>query len=98
MKIRQPPGPEKGETAHAVDRYSASRDAGSGRAARRVIGYYAICPTLVVREDIPKPLAPGMLRATPGWLLPKLALDVSRRGANARQWARSSLLDDLETV
>jgi hypothetical protein len=39
-----------------------------------------------------------MLRATPGWLLPKLALDVSRRGANARQWARSSLLDDLETV
>ena len=86
MKIRQPPGPEKGETAHAVDRYSASRDARSGRAARRVIGYYAICPTPVVREDSQSRLPHGMLRATPGWLLAKPALDLSRRGANARQW------------
>ncbi|HXC76776.1 MAG TPA: hypothetical protein VNU19_06980 [Candidatus Acidoferrum sp.] len=67
-------------------------------AAERVIGYYAICPTLVVRDDIPKPLRHGMLRATPGWLLAKLALDVSRRGDKAQQWGAQLLRDALETI
>lgn len=67
-------------------------------AAERVIGYYAICPTLVVRDDMPKPLQRGMLRATPGWLLAKLALDVSRRGDKDQQWGAQLLRDALETI
>ena len=67
-------------------------------AGERVIGYYAICPTLVVRDDLPKPLRHGMLRATPGWLLAKLALDVSRRGDKDQQWGAQLLRDALETI
>lgn len=63
----------------------------------RVVGYYAICPTLVVRDQIPKPLQHGMLRAAPGWLLAKLALDVSHRGDN-QQWGAHLLREALETI
>ena len=67
-------------------------------AGERLIGYYAICPTLIVRDDLPKPLRHGMLRATPGWLLAKLALDVSRRGDKDQQWGAQLLRDALETI
>ena len=49
-------------------------------AEERVIGYYAICPTVAVRDDMPKSLQRGVLRAAPAWLLAKLALDRSLRG------------------
>ena len=39
-----------------------------------------------------------MLRATPGWLLAKLALDVSRRGDKDQQWGAQFLRDALETI
>jgi hypothetical protein len=39
-----------------------------------------------------------MLRATPGRLLAKLALDVSRRGATDRQRATQLLRDAMETI
>lgn len=63
----------------------------------RVVGYYAICPTLVVRDQIPRPLRHGMLRAAPGWLLAKLALDVSHRG-DKQQWGSHLLREALETI
>lgn len=66
--------------------------------SERVTGFFAICPTLVVRDQIPKPLRHGMLRATPGWLLAKLALDVSRRGDKQRQWGAQLLREALETI
>jgi len=34
-------------------------------AEERVVGYYAICPTVVVRDDMPKSLQRGVLRAAP---------------------------------
>ena len=49
-------------------------------AEERVVGYHAICPTVVVRDDMPKSLQRGVLRAAPAWLLAKLALDQSLRG------------------
>lgn len=61
----------------------------------RVVGYFAICPTTVVRDAMPKPLQRGMLRATPGWLLAKLALDTSLRGG---QWGRQVLREALEVI
>ena len=63
-----------------------------------VAGYYAICPTVVVRDDMPKSLQRGVLRAAPAWLLAKLALTdlcattMAASGAPnsfARHWRRS---------
>lgn len=67
-------------------------------AAERVVGYFAICPTLVVRDDIPKPLQRKVLRSAPGWLLAKLALDRSMRGDRVNQWGWQLLRAALETI
>jgi hypothetical protein len=64
----------------------------------RVVGYYAICPTLVVRAGAPKQLRHGLLRSAPGWLLAKLALDRSLRGDAERQWGRQLLRHALRTI
>ncbi|HEX4726771.1 MAG TPA: hypothetical protein VH298_03180 [Jatrophihabitans sp.] len=64
----------------------------------RVVGYYAICPTLVVRAATPKQLRQGLLRSAPGWLLAKLALDRSLRGDPDRQWGRQLLRQALLTI
>ena len=34
-------------------------------AEEQVVGYYAICPTVEVRDDIPKSLHSGVLRSAP---------------------------------
>lgn len=67
----------------------------AGSVPERVVGYFAICPTTVVRDAMPKSLQRGMLRATPGWLLAKLALDTSLRGG---QWGRQLLREALEVI
>lgn len=64
----------------------------------RVVGYFAICPTLIVRDEAPKPVRRGFLRSAPGWLLAKLALDRSLRGASDRQWGRQLLREALLTI
>jgi len=64
----------------------------------RVVGYFAICPTLIVRDDAPKQVRRGMLRSAPGWLLAKLALDRSLRGDTERQWGRQLLREALLTI
>lgn len=64
----------------------------------RVIGYFAICPTLVVRDDMPKPLQRKVLRSAPGWLLAKLALDQSLRGDPTNRWGWQLLRAALETI
>lgn len=64
----------------------------------RVVGYFAVCPTLVVREDMPEPLQRKLLRNAPGWLLAKLALDRSLRGDKMNQWGWQLLRAALETV
>ncbi|MBT2554438.1 hypothetical protein [Arthrobacter sp. ISL-5] len=64
----------------------------------KVIGYFAICPTLVVRDDLPKSLQRKVLRSAPGWLLAKLALDRSKRGDKANQWGWQLLRAALETI
>jgi hypothetical protein len=68
------------------------------KAPERVVGYFAICPTLVVRDDMPKPLQRKVLRSAPGWLLAKLALDNTRRGDKAHQWGSQLLRAALETI
>lgn len=67
-------------------------------AEERVIGYYAICPTVVVRDDMPKSLQRGVLRAAPAWLLAKLALDKSLRGDKDHEWGAQLLREVLEKI
>lgn len=64
----------------------------------RVAGYFAICPTLVVRNEIPKALQRRVLRNAPAWLLAKLALDRSLRGDKVNQWGGQLLRAALETI
>ena len=68
------------------------------RSEERVVGYYTICPTMVVRDDLPKPLRGNVMRNAPAWLLTKLALDQSLRGDQTEQWGRQLLRDALETI
>lgn len=70
------------------------RDDTSGE---RVVGYFAICPTLVVRDQMPKPMQRRMLRSTPGWLVAKLAVDNSLR-SQSDQWGRQLLREALLAI
>ena len=67
-------------------------------AEERVVGYYEICPTVVVRDHMRKSLQRGVLRAAPAWLLAKLALDRSLRGDKDRQWGAQLLSEALERI
>jgi hypothetical protein len=64
----------------------------------RVVGYFAICPTLIVRDDAPKHVRRGLLRSAPGWLVAKLALDRSLRGNPEHEWGRQLLREALLTI
>lgn len=64
----------------------------------RVVGYYAICPTMVVREAMPKSVQRGVLRHAPAWLLAKLALDESLRGNSVHRWGSQLLREALHTI
>jgi hypothetical protein len=67
-------------------------------AEEQVVGYYAICPTVVVRDDMAKSLQRGVLRAAPAWLLAKLALDWSLRGDKDHRWGAQLLREALEKI
>lgn len=64
----------------------------------RVMGYYAISPTQVVREDLPKSLSRGWPHKVPAWKLGKLALHVHLRSDPDAQWGRQLLRNALETI
>lgn len=53
----------------------------------RVVGYFAIAPHMVEREEVPRPVGRGAPRQIPAILLAKLALD--------RGWHGSGLGSDL---
>lgn len=94
------------DAARAVESGSASvhllietpKDEGSQRTDDRVVGYFAICPTMIGRDDAPKQVRHGLLRSAPGWLLAKLALDQSLRGNPEHQWGRQLLREALLTI
>ena len=64
----------------------------------RVVGYYAINPTQVVREAVPKSLSRGWPGAVPAWKLGKLAVHIDLRADKDAQWGRQLLRDALETI
>lgn len=66
--------------------------------ASRVVGYYAINPTQVVREDVPSSLSRGWPQAVPAWKLGKLAVHLDLRADKDAQWGRQLLRDALKTI
>ncbi len=66
--------------------------------ASRVVGYYAINPTQVVRQDLPKQLSRGWPHAVPAWKFGKLAVHTDLRADKNAQWGRQLLRDALETI
>lgn len=64
----------------------------------RVVGYYAINPTQVLRAEVPKALVRGWPRTVPGWKLGKLAVHVDLSADTDAQWGRQLLRDALETI
>lgn len=66
--------------------------------AERVVGYYAINPTQVIRDAVPKSLARGWPRTVPAWKLGKLAIHVDLRADRDAQWGRHLLRDAVETI
>jgi predicted GNAT family N-acyltransferase len=66
--------------------------------ASRVVGYYAINPTQVVREELPRSLARGGPQTVPAWKLGKLAIHIDLRADKPAQWGRQLLRDALETI
>lgn len=64
----------------------------------RVVGYYAINPTQVVREVVPGKMARGWPQTVPAWKLGKLAVHVDLREDKDAQWGRQLLREALETV
>jgi ribosomal protein S18 acetylase RimI-like enzyme len=64
----------------------------------RVMGYYAISPTQVVRDAVPGKMARGWPQNVPAWRLGKLAVHVDLRQDRDAQWGRQLLRDALETL
>ena len=67
-------------------------------ADERVVGYHAINPTQVVRDELPKSLTRGWPTTVPAWKLGKLAIHVDLRADKDAQWGRHLLRDALETI
>lgn len=64
----------------------------------RVVGYYAISPSQVVRSDLPTSMRHGWPQTVPAWKLGKLAVHVDLRADKDAQWGRQLLRDALETI
>ncbi len=64
----------------------------------RVVGFYAINPTQVVREVVPGKMARGWPQAVLAWKLGKLAVHVDLREDKDAQWGRQLLREALENV
>lgn len=64
----------------------------------RVVGYYAISPSQLAREDVPTSSARGWPQTVPAWRLGKLAVHVRLRADHDAQWGRQLLRHALETI
>lgn len=69
-----------------------------GGDSTRVVGYYAINPTQVVRDAIPGSMARGWPQTVPAWKLGKLAVHLDLREEQDARWGRQLLRDALETI
>lgn len=66
-------------------------------ATGRVVGYYAIAPTAVVRAELPRAASGGAPDPVPGFMLAKLALDRSLQGSEDK-WGTQLILSALRRI
>jgi len=71
---------------------------GDAERSPRVLGYIAIAPTAVARDDLPGAVARGMPRMIPGYLLAKMALDTSLRGDRRMRWGTQLVVEALRRI
>lgn len=71
---------------------------GSNQTEPQVLGYVAITPTAVVRDELPGSVARGMPTMIPGYLLAKVALDSSLRGDHNARWGTQLLVQALRRI
>lgn len=64
----------------------------------KVVGYFALCPTGVVRGDVPNKAKAGGIDPIPAYLLAKMALDQSHRGDPVNKWGLQVLLGAFRQV
>lgn len=64
----------------------------------RVVGYFAICPTAVVRDTLPGSVRRNAPDPVPGYLIAKLALDRSLRGDAVAMWGTQLLVEALSRI
>ena len=64
----------------------------------RVVGYFAINPTQVVREQAPPSLSRAWPLSVPAWNLRKLAVHADLHADKDAQWGRQLLREALEAV
>lgn len=68
------------------------------RDSERVVGYFAINPTQVVREQAPTSLSRGWPLSVPAWKLGKFAVHVDLRANKDAHWGCQLLREALEAV
>lgn len=64
----------------------------------RVVGYYSINPTQIVRADSPTTMSRGWPDRIPAWKIGKLAIHADLRSDRDGQWGRQLLRDALERI
>jgi hypothetical protein len=64
----------------------------------RVRGYYAICPTSVVRAHLPRSVTRSVPDPVPGFLLAKLARDTSLQGDREARWGTQLVAAALRRI
>lgn len=69
----------------------------------RVVAYYAICPTAVIRDavirdDLPNSVTSSMPNPVPGFMLAKMALDLLLRGDKAAMWGTQLVVAALRRI
>ncbi|MEJ7705944.1 MAG: hypothetical protein WKF82_00955 [Nocardioidaceae bacterium] len=62
------------------------------------MGYYAICPTSVVRAELPNSVTKSMPNPVPGFLLAKMALDRSLQGDKEAMWGAQLIVAALRRI
>ena len=73
-------------------------DDGDEAGQPRVVGYYAINPTQVIRAQVPASMGRGWPQTVPAWKLGKLAIDLDLQADKDAQWGRQLLRQALETI
>ena len=69
-----------------------------GESGVEVIGYFALCPTGVVRDGMPNKAKASSIEHIPAYLLAKLALAEKFRGDKVQMWGTQLLLGAFRQV